>query len=82
MPGEALAAGSADDFKNLYETLNAWITGSLGKSIALTFLIVGLAVGVLRGSIVAAVVSIGVSLALIAVPSIITNIFTSPGLGG
>lgn len=56
--------------------LKAWSTGTLGKSIALMFLLVGLGVGVIRGSIMGAVGCV-TSMALFIGPQIIEQIFTA-----
>lgn len=72
-------AGTA--FDSLYETLNAWATGSLGKSLALVFLLVGLGLGVIRGSIIGAITCIAAALSLMIAPTIIRAIFTG-GVGG
>ena len=53
-----------------------WAQGSLGKSIAIIFLLVGLAVGLGKGSLYAAVVSIACGLTLMIAPSVIDSIFT------
>ena len=49
------STGGQEHFADLYAMLKAWSTGTLGKSIALMFLLVGLGVGVIRGSIMGAV---------------------------
>ena len=60
----------------LYAQLTGWAQGSLGKSIAIIFLLVGLAVGLAKGSLYAAVVSIACGLTLMIAPSVIDSIFT------
>ena len=52
-------------------------TGTLGKAIALMFLLVGLGVGVIRGSIMGAVGCVAASMALFIGPQIIEQIFTA-----
>lgn len=64
-------------FQSLYEMLEAWSTGYLGKSIALTFLLVGLAVGVIRGSIMGAIACIACAMALLVGPDIVSAILTT-----
>lgn len=71
----ALENEHADDFKTLYDQLLGWAGGTLGKSIALLFLLIGLVMGLSRGSIYAAVVSIAAGLSLVLAPSIIDSIF-------
>lgn len=55
------------------------MTGSLGKSLALGFLLIGLASGLLRGNLSAAVVALGAALALVVGPEIIESVFTTSG---
>lgn len=64
-------------FQSLFEMLEAWATGYLGKSIALTFLLVGLCVGVLRGSIMGAIACIACAMALLVGPDIVVAILDS-----
>ena len=56
--------------------LQSWSQGTLGRSISLMFLLVGLGVGVIRGSIMGAVVCVAAAMALFIGPDIIDNIFT------
>lgn len=69
---QAASAGDVQAFDKLYTQLTGWAQGSLGKSIAIIFLLVGLAVGLAKGSLYAAVVSITLMIA----PSVIDSIFT------
>ena len=71
----ALALEHSDDFKSLYDQLLGWAGGTLGKSIALLFLLIGLGTGLARGSIYAAVVAIAAGLSLVIAPTIIDSIF-------
>lgn len=71
----ALALEHSDDFKSLYDQLLGWAGGTLGKSIALLFLLIGLGTGLARGSIYAAVVAIAAGLSLVIAPTIIESIF-------
>lgn len=72
----ALAAEGSSDFQVLYDRLAGWLTGSLGKALALAFLAVGLAAGIVRGSVIAAVTCLGAALALVTMPSILNSLFT------
>ena len=69
------STGGQEHFADLYAMLKAWSTGTLGKSIALMFLLVG--VGVIRGSIMGAVGCVAASMALFIGPQIIEQIFTA-----
>lgn len=73
---QAASAGDVQAFDKLYTQLTCWAQGSLGKSIAIIFLLVGLAVGLAKGSLYAAVVSIACGLTLMIAPSVIDSIFT------
>ncbi len=73
----AFAANGDTDFQDLYGKLEGWSQGTLGRSISLMFLLVGLGVGVVRGSIMGAVVCIAAAMALFIGPQIIDNIFTA-----
>lgn len=77
MTDAAWAAGSG--FDRLQSTLSQWVTGSLGKSLALGFLLIGLASGLLRGNLSAAVVALGAALTLVVGPEIIESVFTTSG---
>lgn len=75
--GDCFAADQvSNDFDGIWKRLQDWTQGSLGKSISLLFLLIGLVAGLLRGSIVSCVVCLGAALALATVPSIINSIFT------
>ena len=52
---EAAAATSMapDAFDALYATIAGWCKGTLGKSISLAFLVIGLSLGIIRGFLVA-----------------------------
>lgn len=77
IPDLAFAANGDTDFQDLYTMLHSWSQGTLGRSIALMFLLVGLGVGVIRGSIMGAVGCIAAAMALFIGPQIIDNIFTA-----
>ena len=67
---QAASAGDVQAFDKLYTQLTGWAQGSLGKSIAIIFLLVGLAVGLAKGSLYAC------GLTLMIAPSVIDSIFT------
>lgn len=63
------------EFNAVYELVRDWATGGLGKVISLAFLLVGLAIGVLRGSVIATVSCLSACVALVLGPSIIDALF-------
>lgn len=72
-------AANGSEFKELYDLVYGWSTGYLGKVISITFLIVGLGVGVVRGSIIAAVGALAAAICLLMAPSIIDGLFNISG---
>lgn len=75
---DCLAAPTgAEDFASIYDRLLGWVGGSLGKALALAFLVVGLLAGLVRGSLLAAVTCIGAAIALVSIPSILNALFTA-----
>lgn len=59
--------------------IEGWATGTLGKIIALAALIVGIGFGLVRQSVIAAVIGISMALVLNFGPSVISNILTATG---
>ncbi len=73
----AFAGTDGTEFQLLYETVSGWASGYLGRAIALIFLLVGLGVGVIRGSIVGALACIASAMALLVAPSVVEGILTA-----
>ncbi len=74
--GSALAAvDDGGEFEDLYNLVRSWSTGYLGKTISVTFLLVGLGIGIIRGSVVAAVSAIAAGVALLMLPNIVDAMF-------
>ncbi len=72
----AMATTSTDtDFQAIVTLLKNWSTGTLGKTVALGMFVVGLAAGIMRQSIMAAVAGVGGAMAMSYGPGIIENIF-------
>lgn len=51
-------------FQTVYDEVSGWTNGTLGKTIAVSALLVGIGIGVIKQSVIAAVV--GVSMGLVA----------------
>ena len=77
----AWAASDGSEFQGLYELVSQWSTGFLGKTIAVAFLLVGLGMGVIRGSVMAVVAAIAAAAALILLPGIVDAMFTAYNTG-
>ena len=73
----ALASQTGSEFSMLYDIVYNWSTGYLGRSIALIFLLVGLGVGVIRGSIMGAVGCVAAAICLVVAPEVVEGILTA-----
>jgi conjugal transfer pilus assembly protein TraA len=74
--GAALASVSTDaDFADVVLLMTAWSQGTLGKVIALGMFVVGLAAGIVRQSVMAAVAGVAGALVLRYGPDVIDGIF-------
>lgn len=74
-----IAGDGGQEFEAVYEMIEGWATGTLGKIIALAALIVGIGFGLVRQSVIAAVIGISMALVLNFGPSVISNILTATG---
>lgn len=74
------AATGGSEFKSLYDLISGWAQGYLGRAIAISFLVVGLLTGLVRGSVIAAVTAIGAAVALLMLPTIVDAIFSGTGV--
>ena len=73
----AFASQTGTEFSMLYDIVYNWSTGYLGRSIALIFLLIGLGVGVIRGSIMGAVGCIAAAICLVVAPEVVEGILTA-----
>lgn len=71
------AGTGGTEFQEVYDLLEDWATGTLGKIIALGALIVGIGFGLVRQSVIAAVVGIAMALVLNFGPTVISGIITA-----
>lgn len=71
----ARSAGGDDTFDDIVAKLADWSEGSMGKMFALGSLAVGLAVAVVKQSLMAVVVAIGIALTATVGPDVVSNIF-------
>jgi conjugal transfer pilus assembly protein TraA len=76
-PETVLAGAGGAEFQGAYDMLTGWMTGILGRIIAIAFIVVGLVAGVMRQSIMGFVVGISAGLGVFVAPDIIDNIVTA-----
>jgi len=69
-------AGTDTTFDGIYNVIVGWATGSLGKLIAVGAFLVGMGMGIIRQSVMAIVIGIGVALVMFYGPGIIDGIVT------
>jgi len=76
-PGIGFAGTGGAEFNSAYTTLTSWLQGDLGRLIAAALLVVGLVMGVVRQSIMAAVPAIACGLVATVAPTIIGAVVTA-----
>lgn len=69
--------GGNAEFGTVYTTLQGWFQGTLGKIIALSSMGVGMAIGVVKQSIMAVVSGIGSGLGIYYGPNVIESLVVS-----
>jgi conjugal transfer pilus assembly protein TraA len=69
--------GGSDEFGQLFNTLNSWTTGFLGKALALFAFVVGAGLGLARSNLMPAIIGIVFALFLSLGPNIIASMFTA-----
>jgi len=65
------------EFQGIYDTVKGWTTGYLGKLFAVAIFLVGVAMGIMRQSLMAAATGIGAAIMVNYTPSIIESIATA-----
>lgn len=73
----AFSGQTGTEFQDLYDLVHDWATGYLGRAIALIFLLVGLGVGIVRGSVMGAVGCLAAAMCLLIAPSVVEGILTA-----
>ena len=72
--GAATSGSDEDTFGEVWDTLEGWTQGTFGRIIALTLVLVGAAMGVVRQSLITFVVGVAMGLGLYNAPSIIDTV--------
>lgn len=73
----AIAGTAGTEFVQLYDLLEGWTTGMLGKSIALAAFLVGMGFSVVKQSLVPVAIGIGAAAALAYTPEVLSGIITA-----
>ena len=76
-PLSVMAGAGGGEFTEVYDQLTAWSNGILGKVLGIAALLVGLGVGVIKQSVIAAVVGIAMALTAAFGPGVIDGIITA-----
>lgn len=66
--------GGADAFNSVWTTVKSWTQGTLGKVMALVMILVGIAAGIARQSLMGFVVGAGSGIGLYSAPLVIESI--------
>jgi len=73
----SVVAGNDNTFGGPVNTLTSWLTGTMGKLFAIGALAVGLAIGIVKQSVMAVAVGVGIALAANAGPAVLGAIFSA-----
>ena len=63
------------DFSEIYGRLVGWIKGDLGRTLSISFVLIGLAYGMARNSLIGFATGVGAAVGLQVTPTIINSIF-------
>lgn len=77
LAGSAFAGTGGQEFQQVYEQISGWTNGVLGKSLAVAALLVGLGIGIIKQSVIAGVVGVGMGLVAGFGPSVIDGVVTA-----
>ena len=65
----------SNDFSEIYGRLVGWIKGDLGRTLSISFVLIGLAYGMARNSLIGFATGVGAAVGLQVTPTIINSIF-------
>jgi conjugal transfer pilus assembly protein TraA len=77
LPEMALAGTGGTEFSSAYSLVTGWVQGELGRLLAISLLIVGVGMGIVKQSVMAAVPAIGAGLVVNVAPTIIGLLVTA-----
>ena len=73
----AHAGTTGAEFQDAYELLTGWVSGFLGRALAIAFLLVGLFMGIARQNLLACGVAIAAAFGLLITPTVLDNILSA-----
>jgi conjugal transfer pilus assembly protein TraA len=73
----ASAGTGGTEFGSLYTLLTGWMTGALGRVVAVTFIIIGVIAGAARQSIMGFVLGIAAGVGMFLAPAIVDAVVTA-----
>lgn len=77
VPLQGFAGAGGTEFTQVYDQLTGWSNGTLGKVLGVAALLVGLGVGVIKQSVIAAVVGVAMALTAGFGPGVIDGVISS-----
>lgn len=77
MVSKAYAGTGGTEFTEIYTLVQGWTQGFLGKTIAVSAFLVGMAIGIVRQSLMSIALGIGGAMAIYYTPNIIDGIVTA-----
>ncbi|WP_153301812.1 TraA family conjugative transfer protein [Endozoicomonas arenosclerae] len=72
---DPVKVSGANDFAEIYGRLVGWIKGDLGRTLSISFVLIGLAYGMARNSLIGFATGVGAAVGLQVTPTIINSIF-------
>ena len=72
---EGVTITGGNDFADIYGRLVGWIKGDLGRTLSIAFVLIGLAYGMARQSLIGFATGVGAAVGLQVTPTIINSIF-------
>ncbi len=73
----AIAGTGGTEFNTLLTIVTDWMTGALGRSLAFIAVLIGVGTGLVRGTILPAIVGIAIAVTLAVAPSVVNGILTA-----
>lgn len=73
----ALAGTTGEEFKDIHSTVSGWVSGYLGRSIALMAFVVGLFYGALKQNFIVALGGVGIAIMIAVIPSVMDKLVSA-----